>query len=67
MHNPGQEVRASTAMWINATSPGPPPQLSVCPPAEEKETLQTRNFLLLADSLVPHFLCGIQDNPKPVI
>jgi hypothetical protein len=27
MHTPGQEVRASTAMWIKATSPGPPPQL----------------------------------------
>jgi hypothetical protein len=30
------------------------------------DTLQSRNFLLLAVNLVPHFLCGTQNNPKLV-
>ena len=30
------------------------------------DTFQSRKFLLLAVNLVPHFLCGTQNNPKLV-
>jgi hypothetical protein len=61
MNNPGQGVQASTAMWINATSPPSGRSGNVT------ETLQSQYFLVLAVSLVSHFLCGIQNNPKPLI